>query len=164
MNYKHWLICLAIIAAIVVTWFQLRPTEQQRIRKQLLHLAETINKNPQEGNAAHAMKMLALGNLLCENVTIELQDFPYNGENSAETLVSLASRGRTVFNNISLQLLEQEIILTTPERAQARCVWKVNLASSAYNDSNIRHVLMQLQKVDDKWLLEQVLDDDILKK
>ena len=164
MNYKYWLICLAVVLAVVGAWYKLRPTEQQRIRKQLLQMAEAINKNPQEGNAAHAMKMLALGNLLAENVTVELQDFPYNGDNSAETIVSLASRGRTVFNNINLRLLEQEIDLTDYDEALVRCVWKVDLESSAYNDSSVRHVLMHLRKIDNTWRLEQIRDDDILKK
>ncbi|HQL88761.1 MAG TPA: hypothetical protein PLH67_14180, partial [Lentisphaeria bacterium] len=100
MKLKNWLISLAIIVAVAGAWFWFRPTEQQRIRKQFFSLAEAVSKNPQEGNAAHAMKMLALGNLLADNVSIELRDFPYNGDISAESVVSLATRGRALFDVI----------------------------------------------------------------
>lgn len=164
MGYKHWLVSLAIIVAVAATWFWLRPTEQQRIRTQFLSLAEAISKNPQEGNAAHAMKMLALGNLLAENVSVDLREFPYNGDNSAETIVSLATRGRSLFDVISIDIIEVETTLEQPDQATSRCVLKATLQSTSYNDNTVRHVLTRLRKVDNQWRFASVQEDDLLQK
>jgi hypothetical protein len=164
MGYKNWLVIIAIITAVAGAWFWLRPTEQQRIRKQFLNLADAISKNPQEGNAATAMKMLALGNLLDEKVTIDLRDFPYNGDNSAETIVSLASRGRALFNTITIDILDLETVLEQPDQATSHCVLKATLLSDSYQDSTVRHVLTSLRKVDNTWRFQAVREDDILQK
>ncbi len=164
MKLKNWLISLAIIVAVAGAWFWFRPTEQQRIRKQFFSLAEAVSKNPQEGNAAHAMKMLALGNLLADNVSIELRDFPYNGDISAESVVSLATRGRALFDVISIEILEVETNLEPPDQASSRCVLRATLKSTNYSDSAVRHVMTKLRKVDNQWRFVGVQEDDLLKK
>jgi len=165
MKLKNWLISITITVAVVaVGWFFFRPTEQQRIRRQFFSLAEAVSKNPQEGNAANAMKMLSLGNLITDNVSIELRDFPYNGEISAESVISLATRGRALFDVISIEILEVETTLEPPDQATSRCVLKATLKSTNYNDSAVRHVMTKLRKIDNQWRFTGVQEDDLLKK
>lgn len=155
---------LLVVGVAAGLFFWLRPSEEKRIRKQFRRLSEAVAKSGDEGNASTAMKMLALGNLLHEQVDIDVRDFPYNGEQSAETLVSLASRGRSYFRGISVDIYDIEVILIDHELADARCVVHVAVDSENYRDSDVRHFMASLAKVDKTWRFTGFREDELLRK
>lgn len=165
---KHWwlpLLKLLLVAAVAAGLFYwLRPSDEKRIRKQFQRLSEAIAKSGEEGNASAAVKMFALGNLLNEQIDISIRDFPYNGEQSAETLVSLATRGRSFFRTISVDIYDIEVIQIDHELADARCVAQVAIESDNYRDNGVRHVMASLAKIDKTWKFTGFREDELLRK
>lgn len=156
------LLLVAGVAAGLFYW--LRPSEEKRIRKQFQRLCEAIEKSGDEGNASAAVKMFALGNLLHEQIDISIRDFPYNGEQSAETLISLATRGRSFFRTISVDIYDIEVILIDHELADARCVARVAVESDNYRDHGVRHFMASLAKIDKSWQFTGFREDELLRK
>ena len=163
MKNKSILIAIAAISAVVAGYFLLQ-TEEGRIKRQFDKLTEVVGKNPQEGNTATAIKMLSLGNLLCEKVEIEIKGFPENGENSSESLVSLATRGRNVFTSINIKLLDIETEVLSKDTATSRCSVRVNLSSQSYSMDEIRSFKADMKKIDGKWLFAAFREDELLVK
>jgi hypothetical protein len=155
---------LLVVGVAAGLFFWLRPSEEKRIRKQFQRLSEAIAKSGDEGNASAAVKMLALGNLLHEQIDIDVRDFPYNGEQSAETLVSLVSRGRSYFRRIAVEFYDIEVMLVDHELADARCVVQVAVESDNYRDSGVRHFMASLAKVDKTWKFTGCREDELLRK
>lgn len=156
------LLLVAAVAAGLFYW--LRPSDEKRIKKQFQRLSEAVAKHGEEGNASTAIKMFALGNLLNDQVDIRIRDFPFNGEQSADTLISLASRGRSYFRRIEVDIYEIEILLHDHEQADARCVARVSVESDQYRDHGVRHFMASLAKVDKEWKFIGFREDELLTK
>jgi hypothetical protein len=165
-NYRWRLLFKSLLLAVVAAglFYWLRPSEQKLIRKQFHRLCQAVEKSGEEGNASTTVKMLTLGNLLHEQVDVSIRDFPYNGEQSAETLVSLAMRGRSFFRSISVDVYDLEVILIDEELADLRCVARVSIVSENYHDQDIRHFMASLAKIDKSWVFTGFREDDVLRK
>lgn len=153
---------LLAIATVVAAYFLLQ-TETGKIKGQFKNLAEAVNKPQGEGNTSTAIKMFSLGNLLCENVHVNIKNFPYNENLSSETLVSLASRGRAYFESISITILDVETTVNNNE-ATSRCAAKIILNSPNYNINEIRNFKAELKKIDGTWKFEAFKEDEIIVK
>lgn len=143
-------VVLAVVSAIVYYSLQ---SEQRKIRKQFVALTESISKEQDEGNSALAIKMMTLVNLLCDEVCVDINDFPFGTQFSSEELVSLATRGRTQFSVIKISLLDIETEILSENTARSAAAVKVYITSKGINRNydEIRNVTAKLQKIDKKW-------------
>ena len=141
--------------------------EARKVRKQFVAIANAVSKPSGEGNIAMGVKMATLSNLLDDKVTIVIKDFPFNGELSAEELVSLASRGRSFFDYLEITILDVETVFTSKTTAVSRCAAKVRTRSKTgdYNYDEVREFTSDLVKGENKkWLFASFKQDELLKK
>ncbi|MBO7091199.1 MAG: hypothetical protein J6W23_05390, partial [Victivallales bacterium] len=88
---KQIIIAIAVIAAAIAAWLLFFPSEKKIVLKQLDKIIESVNKPSGEGNIAAAAKNLAFGALLDDtnDISIIIDEFPYNGSHSSSELASL---------------------------------------------------------------------------
>ncbi len=160
---KRILLGIVLLAVLGVAAYFLTNTETRRIRKQLGAIAEAVSKEEGEGNIAMVYKMQVLGTLLADHVTVRFKDYPYIGETSGTELVSLATRGRTYFKMLSIDIQEAEIDIYAEGKARARCVAKV--VSEGHQRYNEKHYFdAELAKTDGKWRFTSFHEDELLKR
>ena len=74
-------------------------------------IIESVNKPSDEGNIAAAAKNLAFGALLDDTneISIIIDEFPYNGSHSSSELASLEAQGRLYCETIDIRLKGSEV-------------------------------------------------------
>ena len=161
---KRILLAAVLLAAAAVAVYFLTNTETRRIRRQLDAVAEAVSKEAGEGNIAMVYKMQVLGNLLAEHVSVRFRDYPYVGETSGTELVSLATRGRTYFKSLSINILDAEIDIYAEGKARCRCPAKV-VSEGGQRRYNEKHYFdAELVKADGKWRFTSFHEDELLKR
>lgn len=155
---------LLVLAIAAIAWFVFKPNEKKIVQKRLDELCEAVNKQGEENPVTMAAKNLALGNLLHENVTIDVKDFPFNGSHSSSELTSLATQGRTYCKHIDIQPKNADILIQGKE-ATIQSVFNIRLTTNFKGDYNeIRPFVFKLQKTDKKWLFTSFEDQQVLKR
>ena len=103
---KQIIIAIAIIVVTIAAWLLFFPSEKKIVLKQLDKIIESVNKPSDEGNIAAAAKNLAFGALLDDTneISIIIDEFPYNGSHSSSELASLEAQGRLYCETIDIRL------------------------------------------------------------
>ena len=103
---KQIIIAIAVIAVAIAAWLLFFPSEKKIVLKQLDKIIESVNKPSDEGNIAAAAKNLAFGALLDDTneISIIIDEFPYNGSHSSSELASLEAQGRLYCETIDIRL------------------------------------------------------------
>ena len=163
---KKLLAILALLLIVAIGAYCLCNTEARRVRRRFDALAEAVSKESGEGNIAMVIKMETLGNLLDEKVTIRLREYPYEPQASNSELVSLATRGRTFFKELSISIVDVESTFDTKEYVFSRCTAKIK--GTGKNDQQIydefRHFSAELCKRDGKWRFCVFQEENMLKR
>ncbi len=155
---------ILFLAIAIIAWFVFKPDEKKIVQKRLDDLCEAVNKQGEENPVTIAAKNLALGNLLHENVTINVNEFPFNGSHSSSELTSLATQGRAYCKNINVHPQSVDILIQDKE-ATIQTVFKIKLTTNFKGDYNeIRSFVFKLIKTDKKWLFTSFEDQQILKR
>ncbi len=139
-------------------------SEKSKIKKRFTEIADTVSKRPGEGNIAAAAKMLALGGMLTDNVTVEISDLPHWREMTSEDIVSLAARGRGYMDELHISILDVETEILGEDKARSRCRAKVRLKSSYSSFNENRIFTADLVKQDGKWRFSAFREDNLIKK
>lgn len=156
---------IAVVAIAVIFVVRFVKSDSVKIKKSFSDIAEAVSKQPGEGNLAMGVKMIALGNMLDETVSMEIKYLPVETAISAEDLVSLATRSRNLFDEIRIDLIDIEIKSVEPERAKARCTAKVKVVSQYSSNFDEKRVCdAELIKKDGKWIFHSFKEDSIVKK
>ena len=154
---------LVLLIALGI-WYYVTNTPEAVIKRQLKSLAEIVSKSHGEGNASTALKMLAFENMLDDNVHCDLKNFPYNGDNSGNTLASLVFRGRSMLDDVSLSLVDAECEIKSGNEALARCAGHVSLHYGGGSYSESRNCIVLFRKNGKKWRVSGFKDDELLTK
>ena len=154
---------LVLLIALGI-WYYVTHTPEAMIKRQLKSLAEIVSKSHGEGNASTALKMLAFENMLDDNVNCDLKNFPYNGDNSGNTLASMVFRGRSMLDDVSLSLVDAECEIKSGNEALARCAGHISLHYGGSSYSESRNCIVLFRKNGKKWRVSGFKDDELLKK
>ena len=164
MTLKKFLLALLVVAvAVGVCWWLFHEDEETRVRSRFHLLAETVGKQPGEANHTTAYKVLTMGGLFAEKVSVSIRQFPYNGTNTSEELVSLIARGRAMCSSISLSVPGMEVSIEG-DRALVRCEGRAFITVNSHTYDEKRSFIAKLAKVEGKWLFTDFEDDNLLKK
>ena len=163
---KQIIIAIAIIAVAIVAWLLFFPSEKKIVLKQLDKIIESVNKPSDEGNIAAAAKNLAFGALLDDTneISIIIDEFPYNGSHSSSELASLEAQGRLYCETIDIRLKGADVeikdgVATISFTAAFTVVTKFG---GKYDE--IRPFVATLKKIDKKWKVTAFRDKQVLKK
>ena len=153
-----------VIAVALGIWYYVTHTPEAMVKRQLRSLAETVSKHQGEGNTSTALKMVVFENMLDDNVVCGMKDFPYNGDNSGNTLASLVFRGRSMLDSVDLSLVDVECEIRPNGEALARCAGHLRLYYNGNAYSESRNCLVLLTKRGKSWKISGFKDDELLKK
>ncbi len=163
---KQLLIAIIVIAVAIVTWLLFFPSEKKIVLKQLDKIIESVNKPAGEGNIAAAAKNLAFGALLDEtnDISITIDEFPYNGSHSSSELASLEAQGRLYCETIDIRLKGSDVeikdgVATINFTAAFTVVTKFG---AKYDE--VRPFVATLKKIEKKWKFTTFRDKQVLKK
>ncbi|MBQ6474561.1 MAG: hypothetical protein IJJ33_21450 [Victivallales bacterium] len=164
MTLKKILFALLALAVIGgVCWWLFHEDEETRVRSRFHVLAEAVGKQAGEANHTTAYKVLTMGGLFAEKVSISIRQFPYNGANTSEELVSLIARGRSMCTSISISVPGMEVAIEG-DRASVRCEGRAYITVNSQTYDEKRSFIARLAKVEGKWLFTDFEDDNLLKK
>ncbi|MCK5803926.1 MAG: hypothetical protein KAI66_13900 [Lentisphaeria bacterium] len=152
------------VAAGVFLWWKWRPSEEKRVQQQVERLAARFSRQSDEGGAAMALKMNGLSNMFADTFSVNLTDFPFNGEYSSSTMLSNIARARALFEEITLRFYDVSVELTDEDAAEvlftARVVMKRKAGGAAMADT--REMRCALKRVDGKWLFVSFSEQQVL--
>ncbi|MBR4900208.1 MAG: hypothetical protein IKZ46_04645 [Victivallales bacterium] len=163
---KKSIIAIAVIAVAVIAWLLFFPNEKKIVLKQLDKIIDSVIKPAGEGNIAAATKNLAFGALLDETneISITIDEFPYNGSHSSSELASLEAQGRLYCETIDIRLKGADVeikdgVATINFTAAFTVVTKFG---AKYDE--IRPFVATLKKIEKKWKFTAFRDKQVLKK
>ncbi len=147
------LLLLFVVAIGVLAYLRLRPNEEKRINKQLNSLAERVSKKPGESNSVMALKMHGLSDLFEPEVSLEIEDFPFNGVFLQNEIASHVARGRSSFRTMSLSFHDIKITLEAPDSATVELTGRLILKLSENKERNedTREIICRMKKTDKTW-------------
>ena len=163
---KQALIAIILVAVAIIAWLLFFPSEKKIVLKQLDKIIESVNKPAGEGNIAAAAKNLAFGALLDETneISITIDEFPYNGSQSSSELASLEAQGRIYCETIDIRLKGSDVeikdgVATINFTAAFTVVTKFG---AKYDE--IRPFVATLKKIEKKWKFTAFRDKQVLNK
>ena len=157
-------VALLLVAVLCVyVWKRMHPSDKQVIAERVASLAERISKPEGEGNAAMALKMNALPGLFTDTFTIDLRDFPFNGQHSATEMTSEVARARAMFSSIELAFYDVTVTVDGPDTATASFTARANCSNrqaQGYNETREMHC--QLRKIEGTWRFASFREEAVL--
>ena len=160
------LVLLAILVVIgVLLWRRFHPNEKAVVAQRVASLAEYATKPSGEGNAAMAVKMTALNQLLADEVEIDLRGFPFNGKYAGGEFYSEIVRGRAMCDTLTLAVHDIQVVLDDPATATATFTARLDAsARGGGGESETREIHATLRKVDGKWVFTSFREEAVLVK
>lgn len=159
-------VALLLVAILCVyVWKRMHPSDKEVIAERVASLAERVSKPEGEGNAAMALKMNALPGLFTDTFTVDLRDFPFNGQHSATEMTSEVARARAMFSSIELTFYDVTVTLDSPDTATASFTARAQCSAQqapGYNETREMHC--QLRKVDGTWRFASFREEAVLVK
>ncbi len=165
-NKFFFLILLALLLVAIPVACRYLRSDERIIHKALVAICQDVAKQPEEGNASTALKMISLGNRLDARVEIRVHDIPVTGNLSAEELTAQVNRARLYLDVIHVELLD-DVITVDGDSAVADGVIHVKALSAqhAYKFEDNFHLRIQLRKNQDgKWLFSSFQEGPLLQK
>ncbi len=147
-------VVLVAVVAGLAWWLALRfrPTPEQRIRGQVLALAECMSKAAEEPTTLMLLKLHALEGLLADQVDVNVRDFPANGTMPREEIISQMTRLRPGFRRIALSFYDVKVELAPPADAAATLTARLAVDSGAGGrHEETRELRCRLKLVDKTW-------------
>jgi len=155
-KHKRTLLFLLVVTTVVVLGWWWRPTPEKRVRKKCNALAARFSKTAGESSAVMAAKMHTFGDLLGDNVVLDLDGFSQNGLYGNSELSSIAARARTQFQAVQLTFTDLSVVVIAPDDATATFTARlVAETKEGQRDSDTREIRCMLRKVDDKWVFTE---------
>ena len=153
MNWKKLLLLVLVTALAGGLYYYFRPTDEKRIRKQVVSLAERVSKNAGESTALMALKLQGLDTLFATQIEVNLKGFSHgNGVYQPEELSSLVARFRPGFRSILLTCTDINVTLNTADSATATFTARLRLEDAEGRQSDdIREISANLIKTEKRW-------------
>ena len=163
---KKTIIAIAVIAVAVIAWLLFFPNEKKIVLKQLDKIIESVNKSSDEGNIAATAKNLAFGALLDETneISITIDEFPYNGSHSSSELASLEAQGRLYCETIDIRLKGTEVEIKDGVATINFTAAFIVVTKFGAKYDEVRPFVATLKKIDKKWKFTAFRDKQVLKK
>ena len=139
------------------------------LRKAVTGLAQTASKEPGEGNITSAAKFTILGSYLAPTLDIHVDKIYHQEGVSAEDLASLAWRGRTFLESLSITPYDITVTAQDDTHATAECEVKVDAKSKAgftFRPDQLYHLEFHyiLDEKSKEWKLAGIRETPILQR
>ena len=133
--------------AWAIWYYHFVRTPEYLVRKQILAIAEDVNKNPQETNSIMAIKSVSLLNRLASHVEVSVHGIPIGGGYSGEELGSHVARARMYMEYIDLKPVEIYVELADESHAVAQCevIAKASGKENTWRIDEIYHLRLSLE-------------------
>ena len=159
---------LLLVAAGAWYWHYTHSVEYI-LRKAVEGLAQTASKEAGEGNIASAAKFTLLGSYLAQKLDIQVDKIFKQEGISAEDLASLAWRGRTFLESLSITPYDITVTPKDDTHAVAECEVKVEAKSKAgvnFRPDQLYHLEFQyvLDEKSGDWKLAGIRETPILQR
>ncbi len=139
--------------------------EEKKIKKQFHLFSELVSKDSEEDSFTLLKKAKQIGSLFDDPCELKMSDPPLSGSYSREEIISFAIRARSHFSQLALKFYDLNIGLF--QEGMARVVLTSRLigrSTSGEGIDEVRELECLLEKIEKKWLFNQVEVVEVLKK
>ena len=156
-------IVIAVVSLGVVAWRFWLPDDSRDVRRRLDAFAAEFNRSTEVGVAtiAHAAR---IGTYFTDDVVVELGDGapPIRGR---QTLIAMATRLQPRTAAFSLELLDQNVTISTPSTADVNLTAAFRRRGRAAGEDAVeaRELGLRMVKIGGDWLVSEVKSVDAFK-
>lgn len=165
---KKWfyLILIPILALGGLSlWYLTRDSDEAQIRKTLDNLCDIASKRENEKNAMAMLKINSTDKVFAPECKIDFRHEMFSGTYTPTELTSLLARSRGVLKDCKIGIRDLAITVEPPARASAVFT---GLLKATMNDGSrvdeVRELFCTFQKIEDRWLIDNISVRDILEK
>jgi hypothetical protein len=156
-------IVLVAVGLGVVAWRFWRPDDKRDVHRRLNSFAAEFNRSTGDGLAtvAHAAR---IGTYFTDDVVVELGDGapPIRGR---QTLISMATRLQPRTAAFTLELLDQNVTISTPSTADVNLTAAFRRRGPVAGEDAVeaRELALRMVKMGGEWLVSEVRSVDAFK-
>ncbi len=144
-------VLLGLVVAGVL-WWRMHPSDERRIVKQVERLADCVAKRSGETNSVMALKMNTLPGLFADEFTVELIDFPFNGDYTSTVITSNVARARATLEELSMRFYDITVEISSETEAVALFTAQARVRrKEGQLKVDTREVKCGLRKVEGRW-------------
>jgi hypothetical protein len=145
-----------VLAAAIVAWRTLFPSNDRQIRRQLTHVADEVNEQPQGlGAIAQAAGMASA---FTDDVVIDLgQGTPIRGR---DTLMAIVARLQPRTSRYEVRIRDMVVHVNAPDSASV----DLSATTSGENGMDAREFELQMVKRNGTWLIARVKPVQVLER
>ncbi len=159
------LLLTLIIAAAAVYFCFFRDTPEEKVRRVLSELCESLSKPEGEKLAATLMKNKSLEKIFAEPVSVQIQQAMFNGEYTIAGLQASAARIHMMFSDLKISADDVTVELTSPESASVFFSGRLQgITKNRTKVDEVRDLLCTLKLIDDDWKISAVQIQEVLAK
>jgi hypothetical protein len=155
------LVCVLGVLAVLVLF----PSEEKKVKKQLMAFSNVVSKDPGENVFTTARKAKEIVPLFDENCELIMPAQSVSSYFSQGEIASYLIRSRTHFSDLSLAFVD--FSTSFPEKGTAKVVLTAKLKGKTVNGERVdetREVMSTLKKIKGKWLFAGFEVVEVLKK
>ncbi len=166
MVKSRYLVLAAAVVLGVLAYFHFFPSEEKKIKKQLVLLSEYASKPRTESAFALARRLNALGSMFADTVALKIPTYDISGTHTRQDIVNLAARAGMTFSQMTLEFDGVSVDISTDGRAYVSATGRLQGISEAKESmEEVREVELVLQKDGGgHWLFISAEVVEVLKK
>lgn len=159
------LVVLLVLAALVGAGWLWWPTDTKRITRMLNELAADATFRPAEGNLLRLAKVQAIANRFTQNATIRFETLGVAEREvtGRDEIRGVAAIAQGLAQGLEVKLYDLVITLGT-EPGTARVELTATATSGKQEAFSAQEFLLQLVKVEGKWLIQSAETQKTLRK
>ncbi len=165
MVEKKYIISGVLVLAVIIAYFVLHESEEEKVKKQFAALSEYVSKNADENNIALAAKAKKVQNLFAEKCELGISVYSISGIYQRNDISSLMLSSRSYYSKLTLDF--HDIIVNFSEDARAIVNLTANLkgklSSGEYTDDT-HELECVLVKIEDEWVISEIEIVEVLQK
>jgi hypothetical protein len=157
------LVVIAVVVAGVAAWRHFVPNDVSDVHRRLDAFAAEFNKSTADtlATVAHAAR---IGTYFTDDVVVELGEGapPIRGR---QTLIAMATRLQPRTSAFSLELVDQNVTISTPSTADVSVTAAFRRRGRASGEDAVeaRELALKMVKVGGEWLVREVKSVDAFK-
>lgn len=165
VNTKKIITAVFILAAAATALILFSDSEEERIKKRLQRLGETIQKDPGETQLPAAKKAGKVKDYFTESSRIQIPAYNFSRDVTRKNLPGYVLQARSYYTSLEVDFKDFTIVFPAEYQAELSVTVMVKgRGPSGEYTRDVQELSCRLQKIENEWFIQEIEIVQVLEK